>query len=180
MHVLKKLEKVISFHKPKSILLYIPMKVEVDLQKLLKKYRNKIKIFVPFIDGESFKMVQYRLPLRRNSFMIYEPPNSKKVQKNVDMIIVPIVGIDGDFKRVGFGKGMYDRFYEKLQKKPVVIFVQRVKCMTQDIVTDSYDIHANYYITPKELMIIGKYDDNRDHTSWKWSSSRWGYSIYKS
>jgi len=60
---------------------------------------------------------------------------------------------------------MYDRFYEKLQKKPVVVFVQRVKCKTGHIVTDSYDIHADYYITPKELIKIGKDDVNRDYSS---------------
>jgi 5-formyltetrahydrofolate cyclo-ligase len=82
------------------------MPIEADVEYLMKKYRKKLKILTPFIEGESFKMVQYRLPLKRNSFDIYEPPNSKKVQKKVDMIIVPVVGVDGDFKRVGFGKGM--------------------------------------------------------------------------
>jgi 5-formyltetrahydrofolate cyclo-ligase len=101
-------------------------------------------------------MVQYRLPLKRNSFDIYEPPNSKKVQKKVDMIIVPVVGVDGDFKRVGFGKGMYDRFFEKLQKKPIVIFVQREKCFTSQKVCDSHDIYCDYYVTPKDIIVRGR------------------------
>jgi len=166
--VTKKVESVIAYHQPKSILLYLPMSIEVNLQNLMSVNRKKLKIFTPFIEGESFKMVQYRLPLKRNSFDIYEPPNSQKVYKRVDMIIVPVVGVDGDYRRVGFGKGMYDRFYEKLKIKPVTVFVQRVKCKTQKKVTDSYDIRADYYITPKEL-IIGKNNDNRDHFS-RWRS----------
>jgi len=164
--VLQKLDAIIALHQPKSILMYLPMAIEVDLTKLMSVHRKKLKIFTPFIEGESFKMVQYRLPLKRNSFDIYEPPNSRKVRKKVDMIIVPVVGVDGDYRRVGFGKGMYDRFYEKLKIKPVTLFVQRVKCTTQEKVTDSYDIQADYYITPKEL-IIGKNNDNRDYSS-KW------------
>jgi 5-formyltetrahydrofolate cyclo-ligase len=161
----QKLVKLIALKKPKTILFYLPMEMEVDVQNLIKQYRRKLKIFVPFIEGESFKMVQYRLPLKSNSLNILEPPSSQKVTKSVDMIIVPVVGVDGDFRRVGFGKGMYDRFYEKLKSKPVTVFVQREKCQTQIKVTDSYDIQANYYITPKELMDRGKNDDNRNHTS---------------
>ena len=166
--VLQKIEKIIAYCKPKSILLYLPMSVEVNLQNLMKEHRKKLKIFTPFIEGESFKMVQYRLPLKRNSFDIYEPPNSCRVYKRVDMIIVPVVGVDGNFKRVGFGKGMYDRFYEKLKIKPVTVFVQRVECKTENIVTDYYDIQADYYITPKEL-ITGKHYDNRNYFS-RWRS----------
>jgi 5-formyltetrahydrofolate cyclo-ligase len=175
--VTKKIEKIITCFQPKSILLYLPMSIEVDLQNLMRTQRKKLKIFIPFIEGESFKMVQYRLPLKRNSFDIYESPNSRKIYKRVDMIIVPVVGVDGDFKRVGFGKGMYDRFYEKLKMKPVTVFVQRVKCNTKEKVTDSYDIQADYYITPKEL-IIGKNNDNRDHFSRRWSRSRRCSSIF--
>ena len=168
--VARKIEKIIAYHKPKSILFYLPMPIEVDLQAIMKQKRKKLKIFVPFIEGESFKMVQYRLPLKRNSFDIYESPNSQKVLKKVDMIIVPVVGVDGNLKRVGFGKGMYDRFYETLKNRPVTVFVQRVRCHTQIKVTDIYDIQANYYITPKELIYRKKYD-NRDNFSW-WRSCR--------
>jgi 5-formyltetrahydrofolate cyclo-ligase len=163
--VTQKIAKLIALKKPKSILFYLPMNIEVDVQKLMRVYRRKLKIFVPFIEGESFKMVQYRLPLKSNSLNILEPPNSQKVTKRVDMIIVPVVGVDGDYRRVGFGKGMYDRFYEKLKSKPVTVFVQRKRCKTQIKVTDSYDIQADYYITPKELIDTGKHDDNRDYTS---------------
>jgi 5-formyltetrahydrofolate cyclo-ligase len=146
--VLKKLDEIIKYLKPKSILFYAPLKTEVNLMSLLKKYRKKIDIYLPFIEGESFKMVKYRLPLKKNSFNVLEPRNSSFKIKNVDMIIVPVVGVDGNFKRVGFGKGMYDRFYEGLKSKPTVIFVQRVRCLTKERITDAYDISADFYITP--------------------------------
>ncbi len=170
--VLQKIEKLIDCHKPKSILFYLPLSIEVDVQKLMKMYRKKLKIFTPLIVGESFKMVQYKLPLKRNSFDIYEPPNSHLKYRKVDMIIVPVVGVDGNFKRVGFGKGMYDRFYEKLKYKPVTVFIQRVKCLTKEKITDTHDICADYYITPKELIKIGKKYDNRNCISRWWSNSR--------
>ena len=97
--------------------------------------------------GQSFKPVPYRLPLKTKKFAVKEPNFSNRMVK-IDMAIVPVVGIDKLDKRIGFGKGMYDRFYEKLKSKPIVIFVQRVKCFTKDRITDAYDISADFYITP--------------------------------
>jgi len=146
--VRKRLETIIKSYRPKSILFYTPLKIEVDLMPLVKKYRKKIDIYMPFIEEKSFKMVKYRLPLKKNSFNVFEPKNSHFKIKDVDMIIVPVVGVDGNYKRVGFGKGMYDRFYEKLKKKPLVVFVQRERCFTSEKITDGYDISADFYITP--------------------------------
>ncbi len=146
--VRKKVKLLIQRYKPKSILFYSSLKIEPSLEKLIKEYRKKIDIFLPFIEEKSFKMVKYRLPLNRDRFGVLSPNNSFFEKRYIDMIIVPVVGVDGNFKRVGFGKGMYDRFYEKLQKKPIVVFVQRQKCFTKEILCDWYDIPCDFYITP--------------------------------
>ena len=146
--VSKKTKEIIKRLKPKNILFFSSLKIEPNLQKLIKKYRSRIDIYLPFIEEKSFKMVKYRLPLNRDCFGVLSPNNSFFKQKDIDMIIVPVVGVDGSFRRVGFGKGMYDRFYEKLQKKPIVVFVQRQKCFTKEILCDWYDIPCDFYITP--------------------------------
>lgn len=160
-----RIEAIIDAKKPRSVLFYLPMPIEVDLRKLMQKMRKRYKIFVPFIVKESFKMVKYRLPLVRNRYQILEPRTSHLKINDVDLIIVPVVGVDGACKRVGFGKGMYDRYFQSLQKRPTVLFVQRVKCYTKSIVTDSFDITADYYITPEETLYRGRNHDNRNrHT----------------
>ncbi len=149
----EKVAKILDKERPKSILFYLPLAMEVDLTMLMLRMKKKCKIFVPFIVEESFKMVEYRLPLEKNSFGIYEPKAHNLAQKNIDLIIVPIVGMDKNRQRVGFGKGMYDRFYEKLSPKPVVVFVQREHCISRDKLCDSYDIRCDYYVTSKETII---------------------------
>jgi 5-formyltetrahydrofolate cyclo-ligase len=148
IRVCQKVDSLIKATKPKSVLFYAPLKSEPNLLPLVKKYRKKIDVYLPFIEEKSFKMVKYRLPLKKCSFNVYEPKNSSLKVKSVDMIIVPVVGVDGDFKRVGFGKGMYDRFYERLDKKPMVVFVQRKRCFTKQKVTSCHDISCDFYITP--------------------------------
>ncbi len=146
---------------PKSILFYLPLPIEVDLRSLMRHYRQKgIKLFVPKLQKESFKMVEYRLPLEENSFKIQEPKNRHAYEK-VDLIIVPVIAMDGEFRRVGFGKGMYDRFFDTLHRKPTVIFIQRTPCLTRARVCSAHDIRGDIYLSSKEILIAGKqYDRN--------------------
>jgi len=154
----KNIEKIIKIHNPRSILFYLPLKLEVDLTPLLKKYRKKLKILIPKVEKESFKMVEYRLPLEENNFKILEKKFSSNAEKKVDMIIVPIVGMDANMQRVGFGKGMYDRFFDSLKKKPIVVFVQRYPCLSCERLCDKHDIYGDYFVTSKEKIIGKKYD----------------------
>jgi len=151
----QKIDEIIRKEKPKSILFYTPLKIEPDIFPLIKKYRRQnIEILTPFIYGISFKMVKFRLPLRKSSFGTLESGNSKRKIDMVDIVIVPVIGIDKSFKRIGFGKGMYDRFYESLKNKPTLIFVQNLSCVSQNIITEKHDIRADYYITPNLSLKI--------------------------
>ncbi len=134
--------------KYKDILLYVPLSHEVDTMQLIKRIRSKVNIYVPFMEGVSFKMVEFRLPLFRKKFNIREPKNSYARVPKIDLAIVPVLGVDGAFKRIGFGKGMYDRFFESLQSSPKVVFVQLGECFTQEFLCESHDIRADIYITP--------------------------------
>jgi len=150
------LEKILKEINPKSILFYLPLPFELDLRSLLNKNRKIKKCYVLFMVEESFKMVTYRLPLKRGNFGVYEPKNSLLKIKNVDVAIVPVVGVDTDAKRVGFGKGMYDRFFSRLTKKPITIFVQLDECICKEKITDHYDVQADIYITPKYIKYYRK------------------------
>ena len=146
--IVDKLIKTIHILKPKRLLVYIPMELEVNILPLINRLRRerKIDIYVPYMHGDSFKAVKYRLPLKRKKFGIREPNNSFFCRK-FDVAIVPIVGIDGIYKRIGFGAGMYDRFFHRLNYKPTLIFTQTILCKTTEILSNEYDIQADYVIT---------------------------------
>lgn len=148
--ILEVLYKYIVQSNVKSIMLYIPLKTEVNLYPLIKRLRQEKKLlYVPFMEGTSFRLVKYRLPLKKKKFGINEPNDSKQYRiKNIDIAIVPIVGVDVTRRRVGFGKGMYDRFYEKQNKNiKKTVFVARELCYSNEIITDEYDIKADMIIT---------------------------------
>jgi 5-formyltetrahydrofolate cyclo-ligase len=147
--IVKKLENFIKKSESKNILLYIPLGIEVDVRALiinLRKQKNK-NIYVPYMQADSFKIVKYRLPLHKKRFGIKEPNNSFLKPKKIDVAIVPVVGVDALFKRIGYGKGMYDRFFDRLNYKPTMVFTQLVLCKSDKILSDNYDIQADYIIT---------------------------------
>ena len=133
-----------------SVMLYIPLKSEVNLYPLITYLRKQRKeVYVPFMEGKSFRLVKYRLPLRKKKFGIKETNNSHQFRKKkIDIAIVPIVGVDSTLRRVGFGKGMYDRFFEKEAKNiNQVIFVARKLCYSKEMITNHYDVQADMIIT---------------------------------
>ena len=146
-----KILNIIDMYEPKTILLYIPLEAEVDIKPLINtlRKRDNIDVYVPFIKGKSFVPVKYRLPLQKKKFGIKEP-NFSSFKNNMipfDMVVVPIIGIDNTFRRVGFGAGMYDRYFETLKKRPITIFTQLKLCYSNSTVTNKYDIKPDYIIT---------------------------------
>jgi 5-formyltetrahydrofolate cyclo-ligase len=148
--IVEVLYKYIVQSNAETIMLYIPLKTEVNLYPLIKRLRKEKKVlYAPFMEGTSFRLVKYRLPLKKKKFGIQEPNDSKQFRiKNIDLAIVPIVGIDSTYRRVGFGKGMYDRFFEK-QKRYIkqTVFVARELCYSKEIITDDHDVKADMIIT---------------------------------
>jgi 5-formyltetrahydrofolate cyclo-ligase len=102
------------------------------------------------MEGKSFRVVKYRYPLETKRFGIKEPKDSKQYRnKKLDIAVVPIVGMDITYRRVGFGKGMYDRFFEKEMKNiDKTVFVARELCYSKEIVTDDFDVKADMIIVP--------------------------------
>lgn len=142
------LSKTLQKEKGKRLLFYWPFGFEADIRKTIGALRRNKSIYLPFMDGESFKMVPFRLPLERKAFGIYEPRFSNLNIKIIDVAIVPVVGMDGSFCRIGFGKGMYDRFFPTLKSKPLTIFIQSHPCLTTEKLCDDYDISGDLLITP--------------------------------
>ena len=135
-----------------KILFYYPLENEANIVKSLKTLRKKHEVYIPFMEGSSFKMVPFRLPLHKKKFGILEAGNTTKNINKIDIAIVPVVGVDGNFQRVGYGKGMYDRFFEKLKVKPYTIFVQAELCSTHQTLCDAHDITCDLLITPTKMI----------------------------
>ncbi|MDD2779935.1 5-formyltetrahydrofolate cyclo-ligase [Sulfuricurvum sp.] len=149
------------------ILLFWPMGFEADIRKTIKLLRHTKEVYLPFMDGVSFKMVPLRYPLERKTFGIYEPRDSYRKYNLIDVAIVPVVGVDGSLRRVGFGKGMYDRFFPTLKTKPFTIFIQSCACQTMQNVCDDYDVQGDLLITPQGVQGMRKTNVRKPSSRWR-------------
>ncbi|EJF07867.1 5,10-methenyltetrahydrofolate synthetase [Thiovulum sp. ES] len=148
----KELNRVIYRNQNRNILFYSPLKNEVDISNSLKFWNKRRNVFLPKIGGETFSAIPFRVPLKKSKFGTFEPSGKSKM-RNLDIAIVPILGIDSTFRRVGFGKGMYDRFFPKLRKIPFTIFVQNRLNFSKKVLTEKHDIFC-------DVVLFGKSETN--------------------
>ncbi|MDR0746954.1 MAG: 5-formyltetrahydrofolate cyclo-ligase [Helicobacteraceae bacterium] len=139
------LKKVLRALKPKSVLVYLPLPFEADLRGLFPALRRNKKLYLPSVEKISFKMVEYGLPLERQS--VSAPRRGGRKIEKVEVMIVPCLCVDAAFRRVGFGKGMYDRFVCTLRNKPIVIFVQPFFLRLTRVITDNWDICGDFLVS---------------------------------
>ena len=150
---------------PKSILFFYPLGIEADIRPAMAYFRKKQpkkRLYLPFMQDVSFKMVALRLPLLKKKFGVKEPLFSYFNHHRVDVAVIPIVGTDRNLRRIGYGKGMYDRFFSRLQNRPITIFVARDLCLSHEIITQRYDVQADLIITADIALLKGKTDDRVD------------------
>lgn len=161
-HLNSLLEKILSQKRFKNILLFYPLPFEANILPLLKKLKkNKNKrIFLPTIKGLNFKMLLYRLPLVKNTLGIFEPRLSSYVPNRIDFALIPALGIDKFYARIGMGKGMYDRVFANLLKKQpkhkmrktqkiCKVFVSQNLYISKLPLSESFDIRADMYLSYK-------------------------------
>jgi 5-formyltetrahydrofolate cyclo-ligase len=141
----------------KNILMFLPLSIEPSVKNVIKKLKSEgRRIYVPFIEDVSFKIVKYRLPIKQGAYNIQSPGNSLEFIKKIDLAIVPAIGIDSKFRRIGFGKGMYDRFFDSLNYKPLIVFVQRVLCFSKEEICEPHDVVGDYLLLPNKIFVKGR------------------------
>ena len=154
-------QKFISFLKInlpnlKNIGGYYPCNYEIDdLETLDLLDKKQFNISLPIIEKNNqmnFFKWSKNDPLKINKFGIPEPVSSKIFYP--DILLVPLVSYDGNFNRLGYGGGFYDRYIEKIKKIKKVIKIglafsfQKVKF----IPINQYDKRLDFMITEKEIL----------------------------
>jgi len=151
----KEILKFVKTYKIRSVLVYLPLKIEVNIWGTIKKLKkDKIKLFTTKMVGNSLEVVPFRLPLKKERFDVLEVKKSYFYKTKFDLAIIPIIGTDSTFRRIGFGKGFYDRFFASLNFKPIILFLQRSLCFAKVNVTSSYDIKADIILTKEGVLWV--------------------------
>lgn len=137
--------KTLDFSGIKSVHTFLPIKGKKEPDTFmfidwLQENHPDLEIQIPKADFDSNEMTSHRYlskaDLANNSLQIPEPLAAKVTDTMPDMVIVPLLAFDNQGHRVGYGKGFYDRFLEKLT-------TQKIGLSFFDAVTEINDIHLN-------------------------------------
>lgn len=144
------------FKKAQRIALYFPIKNEVRTERIFEKAKEcgKELYFPRVVDGLlEFHKVEDLGELRPGRFGIPEPSrDATKIHVNdLDMIVVPGVAFDLWGRRLGYGKGYYDRSLIDVNKERLVGLAYGFQILTW-IPTELGDKRVGLIITEKGII----------------------------
>lgn len=158
-----------SFTDSKKIAMYLASDGEIDPVYVIDWcQRNGRKSYLPVVrqqEGRNsllFAEVFIDSTFKENKFGILEPvvgPAELVRGKDLDLVLLPLVGFDAHGNRIGMGGGFYDTTFEflKLQKKrkPELIGIAHEIQKVGKIAAESWDVPLNMVVTDQhtyELM----------------------------
>lgn len=144
VQVLQKIKDLHLCGDGENIAIYYPLRYEISLMALVDLFPNCC-FYLPVIQGE-LKFVRYRKnePLQKGPFHIYEPIGEALLPDEMDKIFIPCLATSKEHKRLGYGKGYYDRALANYSGTKIGICYEELQ--NWDIEMNSYDIILNLII----------------------------------
>lgn len=116
----EKLFKIVDFKRAKRVMFYIALDGEVNTEDMIKEAIKLGKVVsMPICRKNRISMRPCRLEgatkFKKGLYGVSEPAVKKYISSNdLDLVVVPGVAFDKKGRRLGRGKGYYDRFLKKL------------------------------------------------------------------
>ena len=143
--IVSKIKIVENVKKSQNIMLFYPLKYEINLLELLN-IEDK-NFYLPRINDLNIECCPYKKGdiLKESVFKTKEPTTECVNPKILDLIFVPALIVDKNNFRLGYGKGYYDRFLEKTNALTVVPIAKEliVECLP----IEEHDKKIDFIIT---------------------------------
>ncbi|ABX13014.1 5-formyltetrahydrofolate cyclo-ligase [Nitrosopumilus maritimus] len=149
----KKLKKIKTFRDAQKIGAYYPIGSEVPTQDIIQELLSDGKeVFLPRVSGENmdFKKISDFSSLESGSFEIMEPKIDCETENNLDVILVPTVGITPKGIRLGYGHGFYDRFLSNHKISTISLTLE--KQVVKNIPKSDHDILIDWVVTEDRII----------------------------
>ncbi|XP_014228042.1 5-formyltetrahydrofolate cyclo-ligase [Trichogramma pretiosum] len=163
--VFKKLISLPEYQSSQRISIFLSTPEEVDTVNILEDIFNKNKeVFVPRYNGKTMEMVKLysmedyeKLPLTKWNI---KQPTIQEIRERafenggLDLIILPGVAFTLSGKRIGHGKGYYDKYLESValheKRMPYLVAVAFNEQIYQDIPTGNKDVLVDLVLSEKD------------------------------
>jgi 5-formyltetrahydrofolate cyclo-ligase len=152
-NIQKKIKKIFAFKNAQKIGAYYPMGSEIFTQDIIQELLSQGKqVFLPKVIGEEmeFRKITSFSSLEQGSFDIMEPKDDCPVDNDLDVILVPTVGISPIGVRLGYGHGFYDRFLA--ENKITTISLTLEKQIIKNIPKSEHDVLIDWIVTEDKIL----------------------------
>ncbi len=120
------LRKSKDYIESKNVMIYYPLKYEVNVLELLND--NK-QFYFPKVYSNDLLVCPYSNELVVSNFGVKEPCSNPVSADVLDLVIVPALMVDNENYRLGYGGGYYDRFLAKYPKLKSVTLIPKELCV---------------------------------------------------
>ena len=144
----------------KKILVYQSIDNEPSIEETTElAWQKDIEVYIPKVVSKE-KIIINRLrkdsSCSRNKFGIKESNDLETVELDkIELAVLPLVGIDINGFRLGYGGGYYDRFFNevgKLSRKPFIIGVGYAFQVLEISFAEDHDLKCDLVITEKGVL----------------------------
>jgi 5-formyltetrahydrofolate cyclo-ligase len=117
--------------------------------------------YAPISNNESCEMDFFKIEscdnLTKGAYGILEPPNKTLIQpSDLDVVLLPLLAFNLQGHRIGYGKGFYDRYFNRTNKKIIKIGISLFDAV--EIIEDinPLDVPMNFCATPRQFIDFKK------------------------
>lgn len=127
-----------------NIGIYYPLKGEINILPIMDYFKDK-KFYFPKTIGNDIQFYQNTNKFKKGPFNVMEPVSDVVVLRDtIDVFIIPCVGITEDNKRIGYGKGYYDRYLDSYKGFKIALNYKELSNL--DFNADKYDVKLDYVL----------------------------------
>ena len=144
----------------KKILVYQPVDNEPSINKTIElSWQKNIEVYIPkVVSKEEIIINRFRKEsnMSNNKYGIKESDDLETAEFNeIDVAVLPLVGIDVNGFRLGYGGGYYDRFFDQkgeLARKPFIIGLGYAFQILEISIAENHDLKFDLVITEKGVL----------------------------
>ena len=143
----EKLVQTEVYKTSKNIMIFYPLKDEVNLLSVLKD--GSKNFYLPRVNGQDMECCLYKSgdELRESAFHTMEPVCAACSKTEIDLVVAPALACDKNAYRLGYGGGFYDRFLKDYKGI-------KVCCIPKELLVDT--VYPNEQDIKMDLIICSK------------------------
>ena len=149
-----------AFARAESVFIYCSLAEEADTRGIICALLEQGKrVYLPRTDGKAMSAVRYAGgALREGRFGVSEPIGEETADKP-DVCILPLLAADGQFHRLGYGGGYYDRYFSQGKSDVLKIGICYDFQIADEVPSEEHDVLLDALVTDCLLYTSDAADD---------------------